>query len=126
MGMLYGAQMQTMMPKLHSTFHEGMQLIRPLYYVKEADIIRWKERNDLHFIQCACPFTEHYTMCDNSDGRSKREEMKKLIKQLRSVYDKVDMNIYNSTKNVNLNTIISYVKDGETHHFMDDYENKAE
>ena len=65
-------------------------------------------------------------MCDNSDGRSKREEMKKLIKQLRSVYDKVDMNIYNSTKNVNLNTIISYVKDGETHHFMDDYENKAE
>lgn len=104
----------------------GMQLIRPLYYVKEADIIRWKDRNDLHFIQCACPFTEHYTMCDNSDGRSKREEMKKLIKQLRSVYDKVDMNIYNSTKNVNLNTIISYVKDGETHHFMDDYENKAE
>ena len=65
-------------------------------------------------------------MCDNSDGRSKREEMKKLIKQLRSVYDKVDMNIYNSTKNVNLNTIISYVKNGETHHFMDDYENKAE
>ena len=65
-------------------------------------------------------------MCDNSDGRSKREEMKKLIKQLRSVYDKVDMNIYNSTKNVNLNTIISYVKDGETHHFMDDYENKTE
>ena len=63
-------------------------------------------------------------MCDNGGEDSKREEMKKLIKQLRSVYDKVDMNIYNSTKNVNLNTIISYVKDGEKHHFMDDYEKK--
>ena len=117
-GMLYGAQMQTMMPKLHSTYHEGMQLIRPLYYVKEADIIKWKEENDLHFLQCACRFTEHCTMCDNGGGGSKREEMKKLIKQLRKVYDKVDMNIYNSTKNVNLNTIISYVKDGKTYHFM--------
>ena len=126
MGMLYGAQMQTMMPKLHSTYHEGMELIRPLYYVKEADIIKWRERNDLHFIQCACRFTEHCTMCDNGGGGSKREEMKKLLKQLRSVYDKVDMNIYNSTKNVNLNTLISYVKDGEVHHFMYDYDKKKE
>ena len=124
MGMLYGAQMQTMMPKLHSTYHKGMQLIRPLYYVKEEDIIKWRKRNDLHFIQCACRFTEHCAMCDNGDGGSKREEMKKLLKQLRSVYDKVDMNIYNSTKNVNLNTLISYVKDGEVHHFMDDYDKK--
>ena len=85
MGMLYGAQTQTMMPKLYSTSHKGMQLIRPLYYVKEADIIKWRERNDLHFIQCACRFTEHCTMCDNGDGGSKREEMKKLIKQLRGV-----------------------------------------
>ncbi len=126
MGMLYGSQMQTMMPKLHSTFHEGMELIRPLYYVKEENIIKWKEKNDLHFIQCACRFTENCTMCDNGGGGSKREEMKKLLKQLRSVYDKVDMNIYNSTKNVNLNTIISYVKDGEVHHFMDDYDKKGE
>ena len=126
MGMLYGSQMQTMMPKLHSTFHEGMELIRPLYYVKEEDIIKWKEKNDLHFIQCACRFTENCTMCDNGGGGSKREEMKKLLKQLRSVYDKVDMNIYNSTKNVNLNTIISYVKDGKVHHFMDDYDKKGE
>lgn len=125
MGMLYGSQMQTMMPKLHSTFHEGMELIRPLYYVKEENIIKWKEKNDLHFIQCACRFTENCTMCDNGGGGSKREEMKKLLKQLRSVYDKVDMNIYNSTKNVNLNTIISYVKDGEVHHFMDDYDKKT-
>ena len=122
MGMFYGAQMQTMMPKLHSTSHEGMQLIRPLYYVKESDIIKWKEKNDLDFIQCACPFTKQCAMCDN--GVSKREEMKKLINQLRNVYDRIDMNIYNSTKNVNLNTIISYVKNGKTHHFMDDYEKK--
>ena len=126
-GMLYGSQMQTMMPKLHSTFHEGMELIRPLYYVKEENIIKWKEKNDLHFIQCACKVTENYSKDgENKEVGSKREEMKKLLKQLRSVYDKVDMNIYNSTKNVNLNTIISYVKDGEVHHFMDDYDKKGE
>lgn len=121
MGMLYGAQMQTMMPKLHSTYHEGMELIRPLYYVKECDIIRWKNRNNLDFIQCACKVTENYKDDENAGG-SKRAEMKQLLKQLREVYDKVDMNIYNSTKNVNLNTLISYVKDGETHHFMDNYD----
>lgn len=126
-GMLYGSQMQTMMPKLHSTFHEGMELIRPLYYVKEENIIKWKEKNDLYFIQCACKVTENYSKDGkNKEVGSKREEMKKLLKQLRSVYDKVDMNIYNSTKNVNLNTIISYVKDGEVHHFMDDYDKKGE
>ena len=121
MGMLYGAQMQTMMPKLHSTFHEGMELIRPLYYVKECDIIRWRDRNGLNFIKCACKVTEKKKLNQIS---SKREEVKELIEQLRKVYDKVDMNIYNSTKNVNLNTIISYVKDGETHHFMDEYDKK--
>ncbi len=121
MGMLYGAQMQTMMPKLRSTFHEGMELIRPLYYVKEEDIIKWKDRNGLEFIQCACKITEKNA---NNDSGSKRDEIKRLIKQLRSVYDKVDMNIYNSTKNVNLETLISYVKDGETHHFLDDYDRK--
>ena len=124
MGMLYGSQMQTMMPKLHSTFHEGMELIRPLYYVKEENIIKWKERNNLEFLQCACKVTEEKE--ESKKAGSKREEMKKLLKQLRSVYDKVDMNIYNSTKNVNLNTIISYVKDGEVHHFMDDYDKKGE
>lgn len=124
MGMLYGAQMQTMMPKLHSTFHEGMELIRPLYYVKEADIINWKERNDLEFIQCACRFTEHCTMCDNGGGGSKREEMKKLIKKLRQDYKGIDMNIFRSVQNVNLNTLISYKKDGKTYHFLDNYNDK--
>lgn len=124
MGMLYGSQMQTMMPKLHSTFHEGMELIRPLYYVKEADIIKWKNRNNLEFIQCACKITEKSALGDDIHG-SKRDEMKKLLKQLRSVYDKVDMNIYNSTKNVNLSTIISYIQDGKVHHFMDNYDKKV-
>ena len=123
MGMLYGAQMQTMMPKLHSTYHEGMQLIRPLYYVKEADIISWRKSNGLDFIQCACKVTEKNARL-NSESGSKRKEIKDLIKQLRSVYDKVDMSIYSSTKNVNLNTLISYVQDGEVHHFMDNYDNK--
>ncbi len=124
MGMLYGAQMQTMMPKLHSTFHEGMELIRPLYYVKEADIISWKQENELEFIQCACRFTEHCTMCDNGGGGSKREEMKKLIKKLRQAYKNVDMNILRSTQNVNLDTLISYRKDGKTYHFLDNYDKK--
>lgn len=124
MGMLYGAQMQTMMPKLHSTYHEGMELIRPLYYVKEADIMRWRDRNELQFIQCACKVTERLNLPHNCDNGSKREEMKRLLKELRKVYDKVDMNIYNSTKNVNLNTLISYVKNGEVHHFLDDYDKK--
>ena len=126
MGMLYGAQMQTMMPKLHSTFHEGMELIRPLYYVKEADIINWKQKNELEFIQCACRFTEHCTMCDNGGGGSKREEMKKLINKLRQTYKNIDMNILRSTQNVNLDTLISYRKDGKTHHFLDDYDKKRE
>jgi tRNA(Ile)-lysidine synthase TilS/MesJ len=121
MGMFYGAQMQTMMPKVKSTSHTGMQLIRPLYLVKEADIINWKEKNDLEFIQCACRFTEHCTMCDNGGGGSKREEMKKLIKKLRQVYPMIDMNIFRSAQNVNLDTLISYRKDGKTYHFLDNY-----
>lgn len=124
MGMLYGAQMQTMMPKLHSTNHKGMQLIRPLYYVKEADIIKWRDKNELNFIQCACKLTENRVICEDGSSNSKRQEMKVLINNLRKVYDKIDVNIYNSTKNVNLNTIISYIQDGEVHHFMDDYNNK--
>ena len=116
-GMFYGSQMQTMMPKLHSTFHEGMELIRPLYYVKEEDIIKWKNRNDLDFIKCACKITDS----SGEEHGSKRGEIKELIKELRKKYEKIDMNIYNSTKNVNLNTIISYIKDGEVHHFMDEY-----
>ena len=98
-----------------------MELIRPLYYVKEADIIHWKQRYGLDFIQCACRFTEHYTKYHNGDGKSKREEMKQLIKQLRKVYENVDINILRSAENVNLDTLISYRKKGEVHHFLDEY-----
>ena len=121
MGMFYGAQMQTMMPKVKSTSHPGMELIRPLYLVKEADIISWKDRNGLDFIRCACRFTENTTIYADKSSNSKREEMKELIKHLRSVYSNIDMNIYQSTQNVNLDTLISYIKDGEVHHFLDNY-----
>ena len=89
---------------------------------KEADIIKWRDRNELEFIQCACKITEKDA--EFGEHGSKRDEMKQLLKQLRSIYNKVDMNIYNSAKNVNLNTVISYIKDGKVHHFMDDYDKK--
>ena len=122
MGMLYGSQVQTMMPKLHSTFHEGMELIRPMYLVKEQDIISWAERNNLEFIQCACRFTEDYA---KGTGDSKREEVKALIKTLKQNYKNIDINIFRSVENVNLDTIISYRRGEEKHHFLDDYEEKG-
>lgn len=121
MGMLYGGQVQTMMPKLHSSNFEGMELIRPLYMVKEEDIISWKNYNDLQFIQCACRFTESCTMCDNGGGSSKRQEMKFLIKSFRKINPNIENNIFRSVENVNLETIISYHKGDERHHFLDDY-----
>ena len=126
MGMFYGSQMQTMMPKVCSTSHPGMELIRPLYFVREEDIIAWRDRNGLDFIQCACKFTEEYNMSQNPGDISKREEMKQLIKDMKKKYDKIDINIFNSVQNVNLDTIISYRKGDEFHHFLDDYGNKKE
>ena len=123
MGMLYGAQIQTMMPKVKSTSHPGMELIRPLYFVREDDIIRWKDKNNLDFIQCACRFTEQYTLTDNKEGMSKREEMKKLIKKIKKDYENIDVNIFNSVQNVNLDTLISYKKGEKVYHFLDQYKN---
>ncbi|MBR1383100.1 MAG: tRNA 2-thiocytidine biosynthesis protein TtcA [Ruminococcus sp.] len=122
MGMLYGSQVQTMMPKIHSENYEGMQLIRPMYMVREADIIKWKQYNELQFIQCACRFTENCTMCDNGGGGSKRQEIKSLLKQLRAANPAVDMNIFRSVENVNLQTIISYHRGDEYHHFLDNFD----
>lgn len=122
MGMLYGGQFQTMMPKLKSTNHPGMELIRPLYYVKEADIIHWCECNDLHFIQCACRFTESYTKAENAADVSKRQEMKQLIRKFRETSDVIERNIFKSAYNVNLNTVISYKQDGVEHHFLEKFE----
>ena len=126
MGMLYGSQVQTMMPKVHSENFEGMELIRPMYMVRESDIIHWRQFNELEFIQCACRFTESCTMCDNGGGGSKRQEIKTLLKQLRAKNPLIDMNIFRSVENVNLKTIISYRNGDEYHHFLDDYDRRGE
>ena len=118
MGMFYGAQIQTMMPKVKSTSHPGMELIRPLYYVREDDIINWKNKNNLDFIECACKFTEGY---GKGNMESKREEMKELIKSLKKTYKNIDINIFRSVQNVNLDTIISYYQKDEVHHFLEHY-----
>jgi tRNA(Ile)-lysidine synthase TilS/MesJ/rhodanese-related sulfurtransferase len=121
MGMLYGAQVQTMMPKLHSTNFEGMELIRPLYLVREDDIKAWRDYNELYFIQCACKFTDTCTTCNNEENRSKRVEIKELIKSLKQVNPFVESNIFKSVENVNLDTVVGYKSKGERHSFLDDY-----
>ena len=125
MGMLYGAQVKTMMPKLHSTNFEGMELIRPLYLVREDDIKKWRDYNDLHFIQCACKFTDTCTTC-GGENASKRVEVKNLIRQLKETNPFVESNIFKSVENVNLSTIVAYKKDGVKHHFLDDYDSVKE
>ena len=122
MGLLYGAQVQTMMPKLHSTNFEGMELIRPLYLIREADIIHWANYNDLHFIQCACRFTEHCASCGGTEKGSKRAEIKELIHELAQKDPVIEYNIFRSVENVNLNTVIGYKQDGVRHNFLDTYD----
>lgn len=124
MGMLYGAQIQTMMPKLHSTNFESMELIRPLYLVREDDIKAWRDYNHLHFIQCACKFTDTCTTCNNEENRSKRVEIKELIREMKKKNPFVEGNIFKSVENVNLDTVVCYKKDGERHWFLDDYDEK--
>ncbi|MCM1158141.1 MAG: rhodanese-like domain-containing protein [Bacteroidales bacterium] len=121
MGMLYGGQIQTMMPKLHSTNFEGMELIRPLYLVREDDIKHWRDYNKLHFIQCACRFTESCASCGGTEKGSKRAEVKELIRELSRKSDVIEKNIFRSVENVNLNTVIAYKQDGVKHHFLDEY-----
>lgn len=126
MGMLYGAQMQTMMPKLHSTNFEGMELIRPLYLVREDDIKKWRDYNHLYFLQCACKFTETCSSCqDNGQNNSKRLEVKNLIREMKKTNPYVEGNIFKSVENVNLSTIIAYKKDGVKHHFLETYDEKT-
>ena len=108
MGMLYGAQVQTMMPKLHSTNHIGMELIRPMYLIREEDIISWAAENDLHFIRCACRFTENRDASADGVGDSKRQEIKQLIRLMRKTNPDVEKNIFKSVENVNLEKIIGY------------------
>ena len=122
MGMLYSGQVQTMMPKLHSTNYEGMELIRPLYLIREQDIKSWCRYNDLHFIQCACKFTDTCTTCNNEENRSKRVEIKELIKTLKQVNPYVEGNIFKSVENVSLEAIVAYKIDGVKHSFLEKYD----
>lgn len=118
MSMMYMGQFKTMMPKLHSTNFEGMELIRPLYLVKEFDIKSWVRYNNLDFLQCACRFTEE---TGKGTQDSKRQEMKELISKLREVSPVIDMNIFQSAHKVNLNTVIGYEINGEEHEFLEMY-----
>ena len=122
MGMLYGGQVQTMMPKLHSTNFEGMELIRPLYLIREDDIKSWRDYNDLHFIQCACKFTDTCTTCNNEENRSKRVEIKELIRTLKKKNPFVEGNIFKSVENVNLDTVVEYKTGGVRHNFLERYD----
>ena len=101
-----------------------MELIRPLYLVREDDIKAWRDYNDLHFIQCACKFTDTCTTCNNNENRSKRMEIKDLIRELKKVNPYVEGNIFKSIENVNLNTVVAYKKDGVKHHSLETYDEK--
>ncbi len=123
MGMLYGAQVQTMMPKLHSSNFEGMELIRPMYLIREEDIIHWRDYNGLTFLRCACRFTEaNEAVNPDGESESKRLEIKNLIARLKEINPYVESNIFRSVENVNLNTVIAYKdKQGTVHSFLEEY-----
>ena len=131
MGILYGGQINTMMPKLHSTNFSGMELIRPLYFVKEEDILAWRDSNHLHFLQCACRFTEQIAKERAAAGEavnggdivhtSKRQEMKELIARLRKNSPFIDANVMKSVENINLDACLGYVQKGVRHHFLETY-----
>lgn len=122
LSMFYGSEIKTMMPKLHSDNFEGLELIRPLYKIREEDIISWRKYNELTFINCACRFTEGCSLID--DGTSKRKEVKELIKRMRKVNDRVDYNIFKAMDNINLDCCLGTKKHGEYKSFLDEYERK--
>jgi tRNA(Ile)-lysidine synthase TilS/MesJ len=119
LSMLYGGEIKTMMPKLHSTNFEGMELIRPMYMIKEENILKWKDYNDLKFLNCACRFTENGTVSTGEGG--KRLEMKELIQQFRKTSPMIEHNIFKSVENVHMNAVTGYTKDGIKHSFLDEY-----
>ncbi len=120
MSMLYSGKIETMLPKLKSKNFDGMELIRPMYMIREADIKAWRDYNNLYFIQCACRFTEHCASCGG--GRdSKREEMKELIEHFRNISSVIDINIFNSVSNVNMDMITGWKKNGEKHSYLEEY-----
>lgn len=122
LSMFYGSEIKTMMPKLHSDNFEGLELIRPLYLIKESAVLAWKKYNELTFINCACRFTENCSIVD--DGTSKRNEMKNLVNNLRKINPSIDNNIFTSMNNINLNCVLGTKKDGKYISFLDNYDNK--
>ena len=124
MGMLYGGQVQTMMPKLHSINFPGMELIRPMYLIREKDILRWRDYNGLHFIQCACRLTESCASCGGTEKGSKRAEIKQMIAALSKQDPQIPARIFRSVENVNLDTVVAYKQGGKVHHFLEDYDEK--
>ena len=122
LSMFYGSEIKTMMPKLHSENFPGLELIRPMYLIKESAILSWKDYNNLEFINCACRFTENCSI--NDDNTSKRLEMKKLINKLRETNSNIDYNIFKSLDNVNLNCVLGYKKNNVYKSFLNDYDNK--
>ena len=127
MSMIYGGQVETMMPKLHSANFPGMQLIRPMYLIREADIKHWCSYHNLRFIQCACRFTDTCTTCNpSSNTSSKRQKIKQLIAELAEDNPQIEKNIFRSVENVHLNKIISYQQNKQFHSFLDDYDNHPE
>ena len=122
MGMFYGSQLQAMLPKLKSTNFEGMELIRPLYCVNESSIIKWREYNNLEFIQCACRFVDEYSKSDDGIGKSKRQEIKKLIAELKKNNPDIEHNIFKSIHNVKLDTFVAYKQKNTEHSFLEEWE----
>lgn len=122
LSMFYGSEIKTMMPKLHSDNFEGLELIRPLYLIKESAVLAWKKYNELTFINCACRFTENCSIVD--DRTSKRNEMKNLVNNLRKINPSIDNNIFTSMNNINLNCVLGTKKDGKYTSFLDNYDNK--
>ena len=125
MGMLYSGQLQTMMPKLHSRNFPGMELIRPLYFIREDDIKAWRDYNGLHFIQCACRFTDTCTTCNNGQNHSKRQETKELIRMLKKTNPQVEQLIFRSMENVGLDAVLAYKQNGRKHSFLDTYDSRT-
>lgn len=121
LSMFYGSEIKTMLPKLHSENFPGLELIRPLYLIREKDVLAWRDYNNLAFLNCACKFTELISSVEK-ENISKRKEIKKLIASLKEVNPNIDNNIFNSINNINLNTVLGYKKDGVKHSFLDDYD----
>ena len=126
MGMMYGSQLQGMMPRIKSTNFSGMELIRPMYCILEEDIISWKNYNELSFIQCACRFTEKMSETGDGIGESKRQEIKALIKELKKTNPQVEYNLFTSIHNVNVDTFVSYKLKGEEHSFLENFQKNSE